>query len=100
MMKVAIASGKGGTGKTTVSVNLALSIEDVQLIDCDVEEPNCLPFLPVKTGDVEIEVRATVSTPSTGPWEFEIIISEDDTTVAGHVQEPVTIADGGRGTNT
>jgi MinD superfamily P-loop ATPase len=53
MMKVAIASGKGGTGKTTVSVNLALSIEDVQLIDCDVEEPNCLPFLPVKTGDVE-----------------------------------------------
>ncbi len=52
-MKVAIASGKGGTGKTTVSVNLALSLDDVQLIDCDVEEPNCLPFLPVSTGSVE-----------------------------------------------
>lgn len=43
--KIAIASGKGGTGKTTVSVNLykafANSIgNDVQLIDCDVEEPN------------------------------------------------------------
>jgi MinD superfamily P-loop ATPase len=37
---ISIASGKGGTGKTTVAVNLALSLEDVQLLDCDVEEPN------------------------------------------------------------
>jgi len=37
---VSIASGKGGTGKTTVAVNLALSLENIQLIDCDVEEPN------------------------------------------------------------
>jgi len=37
---IAVASGKGGTGKTTVAVNMALSIEDVQLLDCDVEEPN------------------------------------------------------------
>jgi MinD superfamily P-loop ATPase len=44
-MKIAIASGKGGTGKTTVAVNLALSIPDAQLIDCDVEEPNCNLFL-------------------------------------------------------
>ncbi len=48
-MKIAIASGKGGTGKTTVSVNLYhfLSKEfndQVQLIDCDVEEPNDLLF--------------------------------------------------------
>jgi len=39
-MIIAVASGKGGTGKTSVAVNMALSIEDVQLLDCDVEEPN------------------------------------------------------------
>jgi len=45
-MIVAIASGKGGTGKTTVAVNLALSIDGpVRLLDCDVEEPNCHLFL-------------------------------------------------------
>jgi len=37
---ITIASGKGGTGKTTVAVNMALSLENVQLLDCDVEEPN------------------------------------------------------------
>lgn len=45
-MIVAIASGKGGTGKTTVSVNLARMLrEPVQLLDCDVEEPNAHLFL-------------------------------------------------------
>ena len=45
-MIVAIASGKGGTGKTTVAVNLALSLsEDVQILDCDVEAPNAHLFL-------------------------------------------------------
>lgn len=39
-MIITVASGKGGTGKTTVAVNLALSLENVQLLDCDVEEPN------------------------------------------------------------
>jgi len=37
---ISIASGKGGTGKTSVAVNMALSFENVQLLDCDVEEPN------------------------------------------------------------
>jgi MinD superfamily P-loop ATPase len=38
---LAVASGKGGTGKTLVSVNLAKVIGNgVQLLDCDVEEPN------------------------------------------------------------
>lgn len=37
---MSIASGKGGTGKTSVAINIAVSIGDAQLIDCDVEEPN------------------------------------------------------------
>ena len=45
-MRISIASGKGGTGKTTIAVNLALSLEgDVQLLDCDVEEPNAHLFI-------------------------------------------------------
>jgi MinD superfamily P-loop ATPase len=47
-MILSVASGKGGTGKTTVAVNLALSLEgsrSVQFLDCDVEEPNAHLFL-------------------------------------------------------
>jgi len=47
-MIISVASGKGGTGKTTVAVSLAISASahgDVQLIDCDVEEPNSHIFL-------------------------------------------------------
>jgi len=43
---ISVASGKGGTGKTTVSANLArVWPSPVQLIDCDVEEPNCHLFI-------------------------------------------------------
>lgn len=50
-MKIAIASGKGGTGKTTVSVNLYYFInkyisQNIALTDCDVEEPNDALFFP------------------------------------------------------
>ena len=47
-MIISVASGKGGTGKTTVAVNLALSIKDAisaQFLDCDVEEPDASLFL-------------------------------------------------------
>ena len=49
-MIVAVASGKGGTGKTTLAVNLASVIgAGVQLADCDVEEPNAHLFLAAAT---------------------------------------------------
>lgn len=45
-MILSVASGKGGTGKTTVSANLAKVMNsDVHLLDCDVEEPNAHLFL-------------------------------------------------------
>lgn len=44
-MIIGVASGKGGTGKTTVAVNLALSISKIGFLDCDVEEPNAEIFL-------------------------------------------------------
>jgi len=47
-MKIAIASGKGGTGKTTLSTNLASFIaetEKIVLVDLDVEEPNSALFI-------------------------------------------------------
>jgi MinD superfamily P-loop ATPase len=50
-MDIAIASGKGGTGKTTIAVNLALALAETQpvtLLDCDVEEPNCNLFLKIQ----------------------------------------------------
>lgn len=47
-MNISVASGKGGTGKTTIATNLALALAEthsVQFLDCDVEEPNAQFFL-------------------------------------------------------
>lgn len=45
-MIISVASGKGGTGKTTVSTNMALALgTEVTFLDCDVEEPNAHLFL-------------------------------------------------------
>ncbi len=58
-MIISIASGKGGTGKTTVATNLAVSLDSqVQLLDCDVEEPNAHLFLKP-----HIEEILTITTP-------------------------------------
>ncbi len=60
-MKICVASGKGGTGKTTVAVNLARVIgRDVALLDCDVEEPNVNLFLK---GTLVKKEKATVPVP-------------------------------------
>lgn len=58
-MVIAIASGKGGTGKTTVAANLAVSRPRVTLLDCDVEEPNVSLFLTAE-GDAPEEFRVLV----------------------------------------
>jgi MinD superfamily P-loop ATPase len=52
-MIISVASGKGGTGKTTVSTNLALSIGKTQFFDCDVEEPNANIFLKAELKEHE-----------------------------------------------
>ena len=57
-MNIGILSGKGGTGKTTISTNLALLMKG-NYIDCDVEEPNGFIFLKpekIQVKDVQIEV--------------------------------------------
>lgn len=58
-MNIAVLSGKGGTGKTTVSTNLALALK-ANYIDCDVEEPNGFLFLKPKIDKTE---KVTVDYP-------------------------------------
>ncbi|NLN60367.1 MAG: 4Fe-4S binding protein, partial [Deltaproteobacteria bacterium] len=60
-MILAIASGKGGTGKTTIALNLARACGfEIGLFDCDVEEPNAHLFLP---GQVTEETVVTIPIP-------------------------------------
>jgi MinD superfamily P-loop ATPase len=64
-MKIAFASGKGGTGKTTIAVNFAYHVasskHQVQYLDCDVEEPNGHLFLkPAVNGKKPVKVMVPV----------------------------------------
>jgi len=63
-LKVSIASGKGGTGKTLLATSLAVSLADrgAVIADCDVEEPNVHLFFPNKQllGKKECEVPVPI----------------------------------------
>ena len=75
-MIISVASGKGGTGKTTVATNLARSIgSDVQLLDCDVEEPNAHLFI-----NPSIEETQTIFAPVPE-------VNEDKCTICGKCAE-------------
>ncbi len=72
-MRIAVASGKGGTGKTFVTTNLAALLADmgeaVTLADCDVEEPNSQLFIQpevIETCPVTIEVPVIDNDKCTG----------------------------------
>jgi MinD superfamily P-loop ATPase len=60
-VKIAVTSGKGGTGKTIVATNLADCLSksrQVTLIDCDVEEPNCDIFIkPVLSRKETVDIK-------------------------------------------
>ena len=61
-MRIVVASGKGGTGKTTVATSLALSVGDsVRFMDCDVEAPNAALFLhPILDTRKEVGIQLPV----------------------------------------
>ncbi len=63
-MIISVASGKGGTGKTTIATSLAISLSktgvEVQYLDCDAEEPNGHIFLKP---DIESVEEVTVGVP-------------------------------------
>jgi len=65
-MIISVASGKGGTGKTTVATGLTLALEhNIQFIDCDVEEPNAHIFLkPTITMSEKISLPVPQADPS------------------------------------
>lgn len=57
-IRIAVLSGKGGTGKTLVSVNLASVAKESVYIDCDVEEPNgYLFFKPEGVTEEEVTIK-------------------------------------------
>jgi len=78
-LKIAIASGKGGTGKTFVSTNLFFVAQNkgikTCLVDCDAEEPNVLGFF---IGSYNYKIPATKKTP---------VINKDKCTFCGKCKE-------------
>jgi len=75
-MIISVASGKGGTGKTLVTTNLAASVGRVVLVDCDVEEPNSYLFFPDRKEEASFDCTVTIP-----------IIDEDKCTRCGRCSE-------------
>ncbi len=67
-MIIAVAGGKGGTGKTLVSTSLALAAAPIQFLDCDVEEPNAQLFLSPRMKKFQ---GVTVKVPRFQGWKGE-----------------------------
>lgn len=65
-MILAVAGGKGGIGKTLVAVSLALANSPVQLLDCDVEEPNAHLFLDPRIARAD---RVSLTVPRFRGWK-------------------------------
>jgi len=86
-MQIAIASGKGGTGKTTLSIALAQAWDGpVQLLDCDVEEPNAALFLNLASTTeqaVSVPVPVVDSSRCTGCGQCSKICQFNALAVAG-----------------
>jgi MinD superfamily P-loop ATPase len=86
-MQLAVASGKGGTGKTTLSVAMAQVWDGpVQLLDCDVEEPNASIFLGLenaKEQTISVPVPAVDSSRCTGCGKCAAICQFNALAVAG-----------------
>ncbi len=59
-MKIAVISGKGGTGKTYFSTSLAMSLEETDFFDLDVEEPNGYIFIKP---DISDEIQYSLPVP-------------------------------------
>jgi MinD superfamily P-loop ATPase len=67
-LRISVASGKGGTGKTTVATNLAALLaelgNEVAFLDCDVEEPDGHVFL---TPEIATTLKSVVPVPKVNP---------------------------------
>jgi MinD superfamily P-loop ATPase len=86
-MKIAIASGKGGTGKTTLAVALAQAWDGpVQLLDCDVEAPNASIFLSLENSSeqtVSVPIPVVDSSRCTGCGKCSAVCEFNALAVAG-----------------